>query len=286
MGIGGATTTLDIFAVVTMARDSPFSALLLDTNAAADDLATDSDNTSTPTCSFANGVLTATTNYNGATVRMFIEGRNRAAVLAAHHLRDCAVYLRPLAAETNMALRVESSAGGATLTRIYLLRAMESALGNYESPSVTAVSSAVSAHAQEGDAILTLAATDAGAARAGVEIGYALESPSFAIESGGGFATVFLRTAATAVFDADGKEAVLTIVVSDNQPPTARSAILTITLRSSPRALDAPVVLTAAARARDASSAAGARVFGFEKEDLKASFWHYDGEVEYAIADG
>ena len=283
LGIGGATTTLDIFAVVTMARDSPFSALLLDTNAAADDLAADSDITSTPTCSFANGVLTATTNYNGATVRMFIEGRNRAAVLAAHHLRDCAVYLRPLAAETNVALRVESSAGGATLTRIYLLRAMESALGNYESPSVTAVSSAVSAHAQEGDAILTLAATDAGAARAGVEIGYALESPSFAIESGGGFATVFLRTAATAVFDADGKEAVLTIVVSDNQPPTARSAILTVTLRSSPRALDAPIVL-AAARARDASSAAGARVFGFEKEDLKASFWHYEGEVEYAIA--
>ena len=284
LGIGGATTTLDIFAVVTMARDSPFSALLLDTNAAADDLATDSDNTSTPTCSFANGVLTATTNYNGATVRMFIEGRNRAAVLAAHHLRDCAVYLRPLAAETNMALRVESSAGGATLTRTYLLRAMESALGNYESPSVTAVSSAVSAHAQEGDAVLTLAATDAGAARAGVEIGYALESPSFVIEGGGGFATVFLRTAATAIFDADGKEAVLTIVVSDNQQPTARSAILTITLRSSPRALDAPIVLTAVARARDASSAAGARVFGFEKEDLKASFWHYDGEVEYAIA--
>ena len=31
LGIGGATTTLDIFAVVTMARDSPFSALLLDT---------------------------------------------------------------------------------------------------------------------------------------------------------------------------------------------------------------------------------------------------------------
>ena len=284
LGIGGATTTLDIFAVVTMAKDSPFSALLLDTNAAADDLATDSDNTSTPTCSFANGVLTATTNYNGATVRMFIEGRNRAAVLAAHHLRDCAVYLRPLAAETNTALRVESSAGGATLTRTYLLRAMESALGNYESPSVTAVSSAVSAHAQEGDAVLTLAATDAGAARAGVEIGYALESPSFAIESGGGFATVFLRTAATAVFDADGKEAVLTIVVSDNQQPTARSAVLTVTLRSSPRALDAPVVLTAVARARDASSAAGARVFGFEKEDLKASFWHYEGEVEYAIA--
>ena len=284
LGIGGATTTLDIFAVVTMARDSPFSALLLDTNAAADDLATDSDNTSTPTCSFANGVLTATTNYNGATVRMFIEGRNRAAVLAAHHLRDCAVYLRPLAAETNVALRVESSSGGATLTRIYLLRAMESALGNYESPSVTAVSSAVSAHAQEGDAILTLAATDAGAARAGVEIGYALESPSFVIEGGGGFATVFLRTAATAVFDADGKEAVLTIVVSDNQPPTARSAVLTITLRSSPRALDAPIVLTAVARARDASSSAGARVFGFEKEDLMASFWHYEGEVEYAIA--
>ena len=283
LGIGGATTTLDIFAVVTMARDSPFSALLLDTNAAADDLATDSDNTSTPTCSFANGVLTATTNYNGATVRMFIEGRNRAAVLAAHHLRDCAAYLRPLAAETNMALRVESSAGGATLTRIYLLRAMESALGNYESPSVTAVSSAVSAHAQDGDAILTLAATDAGAARAGVKIGYALDSPSFAIESGGGFATVFLRTAATAVFDADGKEAVLTIVVSDNQSPTARSAILTVTLRSSPRALDAPIVL-AAARARDASSAAGAQVFGFEKEDLMASFWHYDGEVEYAVA--
>ena len=285
LGIGGATTTLDIFAVVTMARDSPFSALLLDTNAAADDLAADSDNTSTPTCSFANGVLTATTNYNGATVRMFIEGRNRAAVLAAHHLRDCAVYLRPLAAETNMALRVESSAGGATLTRIYLLRAMESALGNYESPSVTAVSSAVSAHAQEGDAILTLAATDAGAARAGVKIGYALESPSFAIENGGGgFATVFLRTAATAVFDADGKEAVLTIVVSDNQPPTARSAVLTVTLRSSPRALDAPIVL-AAARARDASAAAGARVFGFEKEDLKASFWHYEGEVEYEVAE-
>ena len=281
LGIGGATTTLDIFAIVTMARDSPFSALLLDTNAAADDLATDSDITSTPTCSFANGVLTATTNYNGATVRMFIEGDDRAAVLAAHHLRDCAVYLRPLAAERNTALRVESSAGGATLTRIYLLRAMESALGNYESPSVTAVSSAVSAHAQEGDAILTLAATDAGAARAGVEIGYALESPSFAIESGGGFATVFLRTAATAVFDADGKEAVLTIVVSDNQPPTARSAILTITLRSSPRAIDAPVVL-AAARARDA--AAGARVFGFEKEDLKASFWHYEGAVEYEVA--
>ena len=284
MGIGGATTTLDIFAVVTMARDSPFSALLLDTNAAADDLAADSDNTSTPTCSFANGVLTAATNYNGATVRMFIEGRNRAAVLAAHHLRDCAVYLRPLAAE-NMALRVESSAGGATLTRIYLLRVTESALGNYESPSVMAVSSAVSAHAQEGDAILTLAATDAGAARAGVEIGYALESPSFAIESGGGgFATVFLRTAATAIFDADGKEAVLTIVVSDNQQPTARSAILTITLRSSPRAIDAAVVLTAVARARDASAAAGARVFGFEKEDLKASFWHYEGEVEYTIA--
>ena len=283
LGIGGATTTLDIFAVVTMARDSPFSALLLDTNAAADDLATDSDLTSTPTCSFADGVLTATTNYNRATVRMFIEGRNRAAVLAAHHARDCAVYLRPLAAETNVALRVESSAGGATLTRIYLLRAMESALGNYESPSVTAVSSAVSAHAQEGDAVLTLAATDAGAARAGVKIGYALESPSFAIESGGGFATVFLRTAATAVFDADGKEAVLTIVVSDNQPPTARSAILTVTLRSSPRALDAPIVL-AAARARDASSAAGARVFGFEKEDLMASFWHYEGEVEYAVA--
>ena len=283
LGIGGATTTLDIFAVVTMARDSPFSALLLDTNAAADDLAADSDNTSTPTCSFADGVLTATTNYNGATVRMFIEGRNRAAVLAAHHLRDCAVYLRPLAAETNVALRVESSAGGATLTRTYLLRAMESALGNYESPSVTAVSSAVSAHAQEGDAVLTLAATDAGAARAGVEIGYALESPSFAIESGGGgFATVFLRTAATAIFDADGKEAVLTIVVSDNQPPTARSAVLTVTLRSSPRVIDAPIVL-AAARARDASSAAGARVFGFEKEDLKASFWHYEGEVEYTI---
>ena len=283
LGIGGATTTLDIFAVVTMARDSPFSALLLDTNAAADDLAADSDNTSTPTCSFANGVLTAATNYNGATVRMFIEGRNRAAVLAAHHLRDCAVYLRPLAAETNVALRVESSAGGATLTRIYLLRATESALGNYESPLVTAVSSAVSAHAQYGDAVLTLAATDEGAARAGVEIGYALESPSFAIESGGGFATVFLRTAATAVFDADGKEAVLTIVVSDNQSPTARSAILTITLRSSPRALDAPIVL-AAARARDASAAAGARVFGFEKEDLKASFWHYEGEVEYEVA--
>ena len=284
LGIGGATTTLDIFAVVTMARDSPFSALLLDTNAAADDLATDSDNTSTPTCSFANGVLTAATNYNGATVRMFIEGRDRAAVLAAHHLRDCAVYLRPLAAETNVALRVESSAGGATLTRIYLLRATESALGNYESPSVTAVSSAVSADAQDGDAILTLAATDAGAARAGVEIGYALESPSFAIESGGGFATVFLRTAATAVFDADGKEAVLTIVVSDNQSPTARSAILTVTLRSSPRAVDAPVALTAVARARDASSSAGARVFGFEKEDLKASFWHYEGEVEYEVA--
>ena len=181
---------------------------------------------------------------------MFIEGRNRAAVLAAHHLRDCAVYLRPLAAETNVALRVESSAGGATLTRIYLLRATESALGNYESPSVTAVSSAVSAHAQEGDAILTLAATDAGAARAGVEIGYALESPSFAIESGGGgFATVFLRTAATAIFDADGKEAVLTIVVSDNQQPTARSAVLTVTLRSSPRALDAPIVWRRRARA-------------------------------------
>ena len=284
LGIGGATATLDIFAIVTMAKDSPFSALLLDTNAAADDLAADSDNTSTPTCSFANGVLTAATNYNGATVRMFIEGRDQAAVLAAHHLRDCAVYLRPLAADTNVALRVESSAGGATLTRIYLLRVTESALGNYESPSVTAVSSAVSAHAQEGDAVLTLAATDAGAARAGVEIGYALESPSFAIESGGGgFATVFLRTAATAIFDADGKEAVLTIVVSDNQQPTARSAVLTITLRSSPRAIDAPVVL-AAARARDASSAAGARVFGFEKEDLKASFWHYEGEVEYAIA--
>ena len=285
LGIGGATAALDIFApATTIALGGPFLTLLLDVNAEADDLARDPDITSTPICSIEGGFLTAETNYNGATVRML--AATDKAVFVGRDSRACAVEFYPLAAGL-MTLQVESSAGGATLTRDYLLHIMQNAVPpNEESPSVILPSPpfVVSADAQGGAAVLTIAATDAGAARMEAEIGYALESSSFAIEGGGGFATVFLRTAATAIFDSDGKEAVLTIVVADNQRPTARRTILTITLRSSPRALDAAVVLTAVASAREASSEEGARLFGFAQTDLRASLWHYEGDAEYAVA--
>ena len=285
LGIGGATAALDVFAAATtIALGGPFLTLLLDVNAEADDLAGDPDITSTPICSIEGGFLTAETNYNGATVRML--AATDKAIFVARDSRACAVEFYPLAAGL-MTLQVESSAGGATLTRDYLLHIMQNAVPpNEESPAVTLPSPpfVVPADAQRGAAVLTIAATDAGAARMEAEIGYALESSSFAIEGGGGFATVFLRTAATAIFDADGKEAVLTIVVADNQRPTARRTILTITLRSSPRALDAAVVLTAVASAREASSEEGARLFGFAQTDLRASLWHYERDAEYAVA--
>ena len=108
---------------------------------------------------------------------------------------------------------------------------------------------------------------------------------AFAIESdGGGRATVFVRTAATAIFDADDKKEVLTILISDNQSPLARRAALTITLRSSPRAVNAASVLEATLDATDASSATEARLFG--REDVRASLWHYEGEAEYALDAG
>ena len=282
-GINGSARALNIFAVSKIATDDPFAVLLLDTNAAAADLAAAPDITSTPTCSFADGVLTAATNYNGATVRMFVEERD---ILTARDGRDCAVRLHPTVAGL-ATLRVESSVGGATLTSAYLLDITESAL-NGENPSASVLPSSfvVAADLAAGEAVLTIAATDAGAAAEGAEIDYVVESSTaFAIESGGGGrATVFVRTAATAIFDADGKKEVLTILVSDNQSPLARRAALTITLRSSPRAVNAASVLEATLDATDASSATEARLFG--REDVRASLWHYEGEAEYALDAG
>ena len=286
-GIGGVKTTLDIFAVTTtIGLGGPFFTLFLDTNAKADDFPGDPDVTSTPTCSIEGGFLTAETNYNDATVRILTAADR--AVFVAHDSLDCAVEFYPLAAGL-MTLRVESSAGGATLTRSYFLDIMQNAVPppNEESPSAAVLSPpVVSANASAGEAILTIAATDAGAARVGAEIGYALESSSFAIEGGGGFATVFLRSAATAIFDSDGKEKILTISLVDNQLPTVRRTTLTITLRSALRAIDSESVLMAVARAREASSESGARLFGFGRGDLRLSFWHYEGELEYEIAAG
>ena len=287
-GIGGVKTTLDIFAVTTtIGLAGPFFTLFLDTNAKADDFPGDPDVTSTPTCSIEGGFLTAETNYNDATVRILTAADR--AVFVAHDSLDCAVEFYPLAAGL-MTLRVESSAGGATLTRSYFLDIMQNVVPppNEESPSAVVLSPpfVVSANASAGEAVLTIAATDAGAARVGAEIGYALESSSFAIEGVGGFATVFLRSAATAIFDSDGKEEVLTISVADNQLPFVRRTILTITLRSALRAIDSESVLMAVARAREASSEAGARLFGFGRGDLRLSLWHYEGELEYEIAAG
>ena len=286
-GIGGVKTTLDIFAITTtISLGGSFFTLFLDTNAKADDFPGDPDVTSTPTCSIEGGFLTAETNYNDATVRILTAADK--AVFAAHDSLDCAVEFYPLAAGM-MTLRVESSSGGATLTRSYFLDIMQNAVPppNEESPSAAVLSPpVVSANASAGEAILTIAATDAGAARVGAEIGYALESSSFAIEGVGGFATVFLRSAATAIFDSDGKEEVLTISLVDNQFPTVRRTTLTITLRSALRAIDSESVLMAVARAREASSEAGARLFGFGRGDLRLSLWHYEGELEYEIAAG
>ena len=286
-GIDGVNRFFGIFEATTaIGLGSPFLTLFLDTNAKADDFPGDPDVTPAPTCSIEGGFLTAETNYNDATVRILAAADR--AVFLAHDSLDCAVEFYPLAAGL-MTLRVESSSGGATLTRDYLLHIMQNAVPppNEESPSAAVLSPpVVSANASVGEAILTIAATDAGAARVGAEIGYALESTSFAIEGGGGFATVFLRSAATAIFDSDGKEEVLTISVADNQLPFVRRTILTITLRSALRVIDSESVLMAVARAREASSEAGARLFGFGRGDLRLSLWHYEGELEYEIAAG
>ena len=287
-GIGGVNRILHIFSATTaIGLGSPFLTLFLDANAKADDFPGDPDVTSTPTCSIEGGFLTAETNYNDATVRILTAADR--AVFVAHDSLDCAVGFYPLAAGL-MTLRVESSAGGATLTRSYFLDIMQNVVSppNEESPSAAVLSPlfVVPVNASASEAILTIAATDAGAARVGAEIGYALESSSFAIEGVGGFATVFLRSAATAIFDSDGKEEVLTISVADNQLPIVRRTILTITLRSALRVIDSESVLMAVARAREASSEAGARLFGFGRGDLRLSLWHYEGELEYEIAAG
>ena len=139
--------------------DDPFAVLALDTNAAAADLEAAPDATSTPTCSFADGVLTAATNYNGATVRMFVEERD---ILTGRDGRDCAVRLHPTIAGL-ATLRVESSVGGATLTSAYVLDITESAL-NAENPTASVLPSSfvVAADLPAGEAVLTIAATDAG----------------------------------------------------------------------------------------------------------------------------
>ena len=81
------------------------SILRLDTNGLADDERT--DGTSTPTCSFNDGVLRAETNYNGVTVDLsLLTGGNQRFVEAA----NCEAAIRSAAVEFAATLRLEISA--------------------------------------------------------------------------------------------------------------------------------------------------------------------------------
>ena len=100
LGLGDGTTMAAATGTTITAR-----ALRLDTNGLAADKGT--DGTSTPTCSFADGVLRAETNYNSVTVELRLLAEEAALIAAAG---DCEANIESMVDEFAATLRLEIAA--------------------------------------------------------------------------------------------------------------------------------------------------------------------------------
>ena len=101
------TRVLDLEDRATVAAGATIKArfVRLDTNGLAADEGT--DGTSTPTCSYADGVLRAETNYNGVTIELsLLAGGNKVFILA----NGCDVKIRSALNDFDATLRLEISA--------------------------------------------------------------------------------------------------------------------------------------------------------------------------------
>ena len=249
------------------------SILRLDTNGLAADERT--DGTSTPTCSFNDGVLRAETNYNGVTVDLsLLTGGNQRFVEAA----NCEAAIRSAAVEFAATLRLEISApaigddAARVLTTDY---AMQITLTASTRPALDIVAPSeaitVAANASAGVKVLTVTVTGGG-------------NPSFAsknngdlqTEGGVSVATISLATAATAAFDSDGLILSLTLTVTNDGGDTETAEVRFV---SAPRGInpDPIVKLYASGEARGTLLVKG---------ESKLSIWHHDESEIYTTPPG
>ena len=230
---GGGLLTLDTLATMTiyaLTEDltSGFAVLQLDTNGLSPNEAGVGD-TSKPECSLRDGVLTADTGYNGATVKA------RASNAALFGLRsDCKFELRPLASG-EAGLSVDIIAGVVTVRRAYNF----SVLGSVRHAPIIADAGStifIAADATAGSRVTTIVADILGPRQDGEVAVYSAQSPYFTVsEKGAG--TVWLTDSAVSVFDEDNKELALVVTVSDGRAEPL-FATATLLFRSGPRAID------------------------------------------------
>ena len=268
MGVGDAAA-ITLMTGTTVTTDG----IRLDTNGLAADERT--DGTSTPTCSFNDGVLRAETNYNGVTVDLSLltSGNQRLFEAATEEkTANCEATIRSDAVEFAATLRLEISApaigddAARVLTTDYAMQITLTASTrpalDIETPSEAIT---VAANASASIAVLTVMVTGA-------------NNPSFAAKNNGDLqteggvsvATIILATAATAAFHSDNLILSLTLTATNDDGDTETAVIEFV---SAPRGINPDPIVR-----QYASGEASGRLL--EAGESKLSIWHHDDKNE------
>ena len=274
MGVGDAAA-ITLMTGTTVTTDG----IRLDTNGLAADERT--DGTSTPTCSFNDGVLRAETNYNGVTVDLSLltSGNQRLFEAATEEgTANCEAAIRSDAVEFAATLRLEISApaiGGdaaRVLTTDYAMQITLTASTrpalDIETPSEAIT---VAANASAGIEVLTVMVTGA-------------NNPSFAAKNNGDLqteggvsvATIILATAATAAFHSDNLILSLTLTATNDDGDTETAVIEFV---SAPRGINPDPIV----RQYASGEASGTLL---KKGESQLSIWHHEENEIFTILSG
>ena len=241
------------------AVDSDYSILRLDTNGLAPNIG-DDDANPPPTCAFADGRLSARTNYNGVVVNMRVLAGG-AARLTPYNDADCLAGLSGNPGEAT--LRLSFVSGGYSFYRDYRLTITAAFAAAAPSPDFAAPTEerfTVNLDSVVGEGVLTISVDGVSPRIFGATV------TDFFATGGGSSAVVTLLSALDSIFTRDEQLIMMTLRADD---ALGQTASYTVTLASQPLTIDGEPFsnLFLAAQATAGATVAPAAV-------VNARIWH------------